>query len=81
MSKEQVKNEVARIAEEDEWLTAKELAPRMKMSPSSIYSLVRRGSGIPCAMVSKGKILFSWVSVNAWLHELEAKKRKRDFQE
>jgi hypothetical protein len=65
----------------DEWLTVRELAPRLKMSPSSIYSLVRRDSGIPCAAVSPGKILFSWVSVNKWLHELETKKRKRNFED
>ena len=65
----------------DEWLTARELAPRLKMSPSTIYSLVRRGSGIPCASVSKGKILFSWASVNAWLHRLEEKKARMNFED
>ncbi|MDP2971703.1 MAG: helix-turn-helix domain-containing protein [Deltaproteobacteria bacterium] len=65
----------------DEWLTPKELAVRLKMSPSTVYSLVRRGAGIPCAAVSKGKILFSWVSVNKWLHELEEENRKRNFED
>jgi AraC-like DNA-binding protein len=81
MNKEEVRNECTRIAEQDEWLTAKELAPRLKMSPSTIYSLVRRGSDIPCASVSKGKILFSWGSVNKWLHQLEIKKKRRNFEE
>jgi excisionase family DNA binding protein len=81
MIKHELKNEIARIAEQDEWLTAKELAPRLRMSPSTIYSLVRRGSSIPCAKVSKGKILFSWASVGKWLHELESKKRRNDFED
>jgi excisionase family DNA binding protein len=65
----------------EEWLTTKELAPRLKSSPSGIYSLVRRESGIPHVRLSRGKILFNWKSVNEWLHELENQKRKRNFED
>ena len=65
----------------DEWLTARELAPRLKMSLSGVYSLVRRNKGIPHARVSEGKILFCWESVSKWLHDLETKKRKADFED
>ena len=81
MAKEEIRNEAARIAGEDQWLTAKELAPRLKMAPSTVYSLVRRRSGIPCAMVSKGKILFNWKSVDRWLHQLEKESRHRNFED
>jgi hypothetical protein len=72
---------IARIAELDEWLTAKELAPRIKKSVSYVYSLVRRDSGIPYAEPSPGTILFSWQSVNRWLHLLESEKRRRNFED
>jgi excisionase family DNA binding protein len=75
MSKEEYKQTF------DEWLTPKELAVRLKMSPSTVYSLVRRESGIPCARLTKGKLLFSWASVNAWLHKLESEKRRKNFEE
>lgn len=81
MSKEEIRAEVARIVDHDEWLTAKELAPRIKKSVSYVYSLVRRKSGIPYAEPSPGTILFSWTSVNAWLHELERQKRRRNFED
>jgi hypothetical protein len=81
MSKKEFQNEVARIAEQDEWLTAKQIAPRMQSSPSSVYSLVRRKSGIPFARLSPGKILFNWKSVSRWLHELEEENRKRNFED
>ena len=81
MNKEKAKNEIARIAQEDQWLTAKELAPRLKMSASSVYSMVRRGSGLPCARVTKGKLLFNWHSVTVWLHELEKEKQRRNFED
>jgi hypothetical protein len=80
-SKQEIQNEAARIAEEQEWLTAQELAPRLKKSPSTIYSLVRRRTGIPYAQPPGTKIiLFSWQSVNAWLHELEEKRQRRNFE-
>lgn len=65
----------------DEWLTPKELAIRLKMSPSTVYSLVRRGNGIPCARPTKGKLLFNWGSVNACLHQLESQKARKNFQD
>jgi hypothetical protein len=81
MNKEESRHEFIRVTKGDEWLTARELAPLMKMSPSSVYSLVRRESGIPFARISPAKILFNWKSVNRWLHDLEVKKRKRNFED
>jgi len=66
----------------DVWLSAKEIAARLQKSPSTIYSLVRRKSGIPCAKIPGTKIvLFNWDSVNKWLHQLEAENRKKNFEE
>jgi hypothetical protein len=51
------------------------------MSVSTIYSLIRRGSGLPYTPVSKGKILLNWGSVNKYLHEIETKKARKNFEE
>ena len=67
--------------EDEKWIPAKEIAPRIGKSTSYVYSLVRRGSGIPYAEPSPGTLLFNWESVNAWLHELEKAKRKRNFDD
>jgi excisionase family DNA binding protein len=80
-AKEQVANEGARTAEKDEWLTPKQLAQRLPMSVSTIYSLIRRGSGIPYTPVSKGKILLNWRSVNKYLHEKETTKARKNFED
>jgi excisionase family DNA binding protein len=81
-NKQETPNEGAGIAMVEEWLTAQELAPRLKKSPSTIYSLVRRGTGIPYAQPPGTKIiLFSWQSVNAWLHKLEGDKRRKNFED
>jgi excisionase family DNA binding protein len=63
-----------------EWEPASKIAPRMSSSSSTLYSLVRRGADIPHVRLG-GKILFCWESVNAWLHQLEKEKRKRDFED
>jgi excisionase family DNA binding protein len=74
-------NEFTKPAQ-DEWLTAQELAPRLKLSSSTIYSLVRRGTGIPYAQPPGTKIIrFSWKSVDAWWHELEMRKAKLNFKD
>lgn len=81
VNKLELPKEAVKIAEEQEWLTAQELAPRLKKSPSTIYSLVRRRTGIPYAQPPGTKIiLFSWKSVNMWLHALEEKKARDNFE-
>ncbi|MGA2466864.1 MAG: hypothetical protein ABSH06_21265 [Thermodesulfobacteriota bacterium] len=77
--KQEVPNEDLTIA--DVWEKAKRIAPRMSISPSTLYSLIRRGSTIPHVKLSSGIIVFNWASVNRWLHELEANKRKRNFED
>lgn len=81
MSKQEGKSEVVKVGDEEKWVPAKEIAPRIGKSTSYVYSLVRRGSGIPYAEPSPGTILFSWKSVDAWLHELESEKKKKNFEE
>lgn len=85
-----IKGELGSLKQRDEWLTAQELAPRMGKSPSYIYKLVAlakqlegkgKNGGIPYSEPSKGTILFSWQSVNAWLHELEKKKSYWNFED
>lgn len=85
-----IKRELAANKEPDEWITAKELAPRIKKSGSYVYKLVRlakaceakgKDGGIPYSEPSSGTILFSWKSVNGWLHDLETKKAKANFQD
>jgi hypothetical protein len=80
-NKQKPENVSAKIAEEEEWIPAKEIAPRIRKSTSYVYSLVRRGSGIPYAQPSPGTLLFNWKSVNAWLHGLEKAKRRANFEE
>ena len=63
----------------DGWLTPKEIAPRMRMSPSGVYTLIRRGSTIPYVRLSPKKILLNWKSVDAWLHQKEANKIEENF--
>jgi hypothetical protein len=74
-------NESARIAEAEKWVPAKEIAPRIGKSTSYIYSLVRRGSTIPHVEPSPGTILFHWPSVHGWLLDLQAKKRRANFED
>ena len=78
-NKQEPKNEPTKSAEQEKWIPAKEIAPRIGKSTSYIYSLVRRGSGIPYAEPSKGTLLFNWNSVNKWLHALEEKKARDNF--
>ena len=82
--RQEVPNEDITIAEV--WESAKKIAPRIDKSASYVYKLVReskelqakgKNGGIPFAEPSKGTILFSWTSVNAWLHELENKKQEK----
>ena len=79
----QIPNDGAIGTQEDSWLTAQELALRMGgKSRSTIYSLVRRGSGIPYVQLPKSNIiLFNWKSVSEWLHKLEEENRKRNFED
>jgi predicted DNA-binding transcriptional regulator AlpA len=67
---------------EEGWLTAQQLALRMGgKSRSTIYSLVRRESGIPYAKLPKSNIiLFNWKSVDQWLHKLEEENRRKNFE-
>lgn len=86
LNKKEVHNEPATVAEkdvltgQDVWEPAKKIAVRLGKSTSYIYSLVRRGSGIPYAEPSPGTILFSWRSVDKWLHTLEEKKARDNFE-
>ncbi|MGA2467354.1 MAG: hypothetical protein ABSH06_23785 [Thermodesulfobacteriota bacterium] len=69
------------VIDDDGWLTAKKLAPRMGgKSTSYVYSLVRRKSGIPYAEPSPGTLLFNWKSVDAWLHKLEEENARKNFE-
>jgi hypothetical protein len=99
MSRQEIQNEWDRIKKEllkelqkeiDDWQSPKDLAIRIKKSPSFVYKLVRvakelkskgKDGGIPFAEPSKGTILFSWSSVNKWLHLLETAKRYKNFEE
>jgi excisionase family DNA binding protein len=69
------------VVEDDGWLTPKEIAPKIRMSKSGLYSLIRRGSTIPYVRISKKKILLNWASVDQWLHDVEAKKKRANFEE
>ena len=69
------------VVDHDGWLTPKEIAPRIRMSPSTVYALIRRGSTIPYVRVSKKKILLNWGSVDKWLHNLERKKGRANFED
>jgi predicted DNA-binding transcriptional regulator AlpA len=64
-----------------EWVKAKDIAPRMSLSVSTLYSLIRRGSTIPHVRLTSGVIVFNWGSIDKWLHEQEAKKRRANFEE
>lgn len=85
-----IKEELAMLQQPDDLMTAKELGPKMKKSASYVYKLVHlakdlekkgKNGGIPYSETSPGTILFSWRSVNKWLHDLETKKAYWNFED
>jgi len=80
-NKQEPKNEPTKTAEQEKWVSAKEIAPQIGKSTSYVYSLVRRGSGIPHVEPSPGTILFHWPSVHQWLLDVQAKKAKANFND
>lgn len=75
------KKEPLSVTPVPEWEKVKQIAPRMSVSPSTLYSLIRRGSTIPHVKLSSGIIVMNWGSVDKWLHEKESNRRKKNFQD
>ncbi len=54
----------------DEYLTTKELGLRIKYATQTIYNMISKGvfiEGQHYIKPSKGKLLFIWSAINAWL--------------
>lgn len=67
---------VIRVAQDDDWLTASEIAKRVGRSRQSIGQLVRgdRGPGgfpAPIAREGLANPLWAWVEVEAWFEQYE----------
>ncbi len=80
-NKQEVQKQLAVTTESEGWVRARKIAPRMGMSTSYIYSMIRRGSTIPHVEPSPGTILFHWPSVHQWLLDVQAKKAKARFED
>lgn len=67
---------VVRVAQDDDWLTASEIAKRIGRTRQNIGQLVRgeRGPGgfpVPVAREGLANPLWSWVEVEAWFEQYE----------
>ncbi len=64
----------------DDLLNSKQLAQKIGVRPSTIYSWVSRGVDIPCIRI-QGTLRFRESSVEAWLIEKESRKKRQNFED